>query len=126
MREDLKELIASAKEDLKLAREVKRLGYYRHACFLSQQAVEKFLKAYLLLKTNKYPFIHDITELINLCKSVDETFEFLFEIKADKLDKYYTGSRYPPLLEVSEEEAKEAVEIAEKVRNFVIKKLESE
>jgi len=32
-----------------------------------------------------------ITELINLCKNVDKTFEFLFEIKADKLDKYISS-----------------------------------
>ena len=123
MREDLRELLESAEEDLKLAKVSLRLGYYKHACFLSQQAVEKFLKAYLLYKINKYPFIHDITKLINLCKNLEEDFELLLRINADKLDKYYIGTRYPPLLKVTKENAKEAVEIADKVRDFVLKKL---
>ena len=42
---------------------------------------------------------------------MDESFKYLFEIEAD----YATEIRYP-------EEAKEAIKIAEKVRNFVFKK----
>ncbi|OYT28161.1 MAG: DNA-binding protein [Thermofilum sp. ex4484_79] len=123
MREDLRELLKSAEEDLKLAREIFRLCYYRHACFLAQQAVEKLLKSFLLDKKGTYPFTHDITLLINICKGIDLVFEYLLEIKADKLDKYYTGSRYPPMIEVSQEDAEEALGIAEKVRDFVLKKL---
>ncbi len=53
----------------------------------------------------------------------DGDFERLFEIRADKLDRYYTGTRYPPLLEVTEEDAKEAIEMAKKVREFILRKL---
>ena len=99
------------------------MKYYRNVCFLSQQVVEKLLKAYLLHRTNRYPFIHDTTELINICKKLEADFELLFKIKADMLDKYYTGTRYPPLVKVSEEEAEKAIEIAEEVRRFVLERI---
>ncbi len=88
-----------------------------------QQSVEKFLKAYLLEKEEGFPFIHSIKMLIHLCTQIDKDFEYLLKIDADKLDKYYTGTRYLPLLKVSQKEAKEAIEIAEKVKDFVLKKL---
>ncbi len=62
--------------------------------------------------------------MIKECISFDKDFECLLDIKANKLTKYYTGTRYPPLLRVSEEEAREAIEIAEKVKEFVLKNLE--
>ncbi len=68
-------------------------------------------------------FTHSIRYLIEVALKFDEEFKTLLDIKAPKLSKYYTGTRYLPLLEVSEEEAREAVEIAEKVREFVLKKL---
>jgi len=123
MRQDVKELIDSAEEDFALSVNAFRWGYFRASCFHAQQAIEKLLKAYLLLKTNRYPFIHDITELIRNCMSIDGEFEYLLEIKADKLDKYYVGTRYPPILSVSKEEAEEAVDIARKAREFIIRKI---
>lgn len=39
------------------------------------------------------------------------------------LEDYYTGTRYPPIIEISREEAEEAVEIARKVKDFVFEKL---
>ena len=125
MREDLKELLEVAEEDLKVAKDNYSLGNFRICAFLCQQAVEKFLKAYLLEKKGEFPFIHSIKMLTNLCIQLDEDFEYLFEISADKLDKYYTGTRYLPLIKISEEEAREALEITEKVRGFVLKKLKA-
>ena len=126
MREDLKQLLEVAEDDLKVAKDNFNLRNFRISSFLCQQAVEKYLKAFLLFKRNSYPFIHSIKMLIQLCIQIDKDFKYLFEINADKLDKYYTGTRYLPLLKVSEEEAKEAIEIAEKVRDFVLKKLKFE
>ena len=48
----------------------------------------------------------------------------MLEIKVNILEDYYTGVRYPPLLEVKKEEAREAIDIAEKVKEFVLEKLE--
>ena len=49
----------------------------------------------------------------------------LFEIKADMLTIYATVSRYPELeFEVTEDMVKEAIEIAERVREFVLRKID--
>ena len=110
-------------EDFALAVDALKLGYFRASCFHAHQAIEKLLKAYLLLKTDRYPFIHDITELIRNCMKINKGFRYLLEIKADKLDKYYTGVRYPPILRVSRDEAEEAINSAGKAREFIISKM---
>ena len=45
MREDLRELLEAAEDDLDTARKLYELGKYRYTCFFAQQAVEKYLKA---------------------------------------------------------------------------------
>ena len=54
---------------------------------------------------------------------LEKDFRYLYEINADGLDDYYTGVRYPPLLEVDSGEAMESIEIARRVRDFVLGKL---
>ncbi len=123
MRKDLKELLDAAEDDLDIAEKLYELGKYRYVAFFTQQAVEKYIKAFLLHKINKYPFTHSITKLIKEALRCDKDFEYLLAIKADSLEDYYTGVRYPPLIVVDEEEAKEAIEIAKKVREFILRKL---
>jgi HEPN domain-containing protein len=123
MREDLRDLLAAAADDLDTAEKLHELGKHRYTCFFAHQAVEKHIKAYLLHRTNKYPFTHSIAKLIREAMTYDRDFEYLSEIKADRLEDYYTGVRYPPLIVIGVKEAKEALEIAKKVRDFVLKKL---
>jgi HEPN domain-containing protein len=93
-------------------------------CFHSQQCVEKYLKAYLSFVGKPFRKTHDISELIELCKEVDEEFEILYSLNAAKLTRYAVDIRYPDEFYIpSIEEAKEALEIAKKVRNFIIRKL---
>ena len=96
MREDVKQFLESAEEDLGSARALFKLKYFRISCFHSHQSVEKLLKCFLLFKRGRFPFIHSIRGLIQSCTDIDKDFEYLFEIHADKLDRYYTGTRYPP------------------------------
>ena len=123
MKEDVEELLKVADDDLEAAKELLKLGKYRILAFHAQQAVEKYLKAYLLEKKGNYPFTHSIAFLIKSCIEVDRDFEYLYDIGAQELTKYYTVTRYLPLMHVPEEEARKALEIAEKVRGFVLKKL---
>jgi len=111
MRKDAEEFLKAAEDDLYAAEELLKTGRYRIVAFHAQQAVEKYLKAYLLEKTESYPFTHSISELIELCSHVDADFEYLFDTGAHTLEEYYTHSRYPPVLEVSKDEAEEAVRI---------------
>ena len=42
------------------------------SCFHSQQAAEKYLKAYLTWRQVEFPKTHSIREILNLVKTVDE------------------------------------------------------
>lgn len=58
------------------------------------------------------------------CVEIDSNFKELVELKVDKLYPKGIEVRYPEFTAtVSEEETKEAIEIAEKVREFVSRKL---
>ena len=123
MREDLEELLESAEEDLKLAKAALNMELFRLSAFHSQQCVEKMLKAFLLYKKGSYPFSHVISDLLKDCLELDGHFKYLLKLKIQKVEIYYTGARYPPILRVSKHEAREAMEIAEKVKEFILKKI---
>ena len=66
---------------------------------------------------------HDLGELIGLASKIDKDFLELMEI-GEKLTDYAVNVRYPMLFEEPTiEDAKEAVEMAEKIKTFVLKKL---
>ena len=123
MREDVKELVESAEEDLILAKEIIKLGYPRSSSFHAHQSVEKLLKAFILQSKGENLFTHSIRVLLEACLEVDSDFEELLKLKVHTLGRYYVGTRYPPLMKVTEEEAEEAIKLAEKVREFVLGKL---
>lgn len=94
-------------------------------CFHCQQTIEKYLKAYLTWADVRVGKTHDLETILNLCIEKDKQFETLDKGKISKLTIYATQIRYPEEeVEVSTEEMKEAHDIAEKVRNFVIRRLE--
>ncbi len=67
-----------AQEDLEVARQVLREDHPGHACFLSQQCIEKSLKAFLIARVRNYPRIHNLVELLKQCIEIDPRFsEFL-------------------------------------------------
>jgi HEPN domain-containing protein len=55
---------------------------------------------------------------------LDNEFQILFDMNVGKLTQYAIDARYPQKFYLPDiHEAKETIEIAEKVRNFVIEKL---
>jgi len=109
-------------EDAK--RLLKNGGYPDTICFHAQQAVEKYLKAYLIYKKINPRAIHHLEELVKDCARFDKGFlRFLDECLI--LTRYYIETRYPPLIpiEYSKEEATEAIEMAERIIKFVKMKL---
>ena len=98
---------------------------YNVACFLSQQAAEKAVKAYLFRRGAE-----DVwgNSLIDLCEDA-KIFEMFFDtIKADarQLDKYYDITRYPgylpsgiPAEAFDDVDAERAMELAGIVVAFV-------
>ena len=83
-----------ASEDLAVAQLAFKEKHFSHTCFLSQQAIEKALKAFLIAKVNQYPRIHNLTDLLTQCTAVEATFtQFIPECAT--VDQYYIPTRYP-------------------------------
>lgn len=95
-------------------------------CFLCQQAVEKYLKAFLTSHKVEVKKTHDIEYLLDLCAEKNNDFLDLIEgEKASQLTDFAVEVRYPEEFYIpSLEEAREYFEIASKIRDFVLKKLE--
>ena len=91
-------------------------------CFHSQQAVEKYLNSYLVALQKPFKNTHSITSILKLCIQNDEDFE-----KPDYavyLTNYAVELRYPDDFYIPDlDEAKEAYEIALRVKEFVIQKI---
>lgn len=92
-------------------------------CFYMQQCAEKYLKAFLTFNGKEIEKTHDIAKLINECSKVDKGFNSLFEFGVTELTDYAVESRYDILFFPSEDEAKDSIEIAEKVKKFFLTKL---
>ena len=121
--------LEKATEDLTVACLVFREGHLAHTCFLAQQSIEKSLKAYLLDKSNTYPRTHKLVDLLGECENLEPTFS---QFRSDCLivDQYYIPTRYPdgipgglPGGSPGQTEARESVEAAERVLQFVTKRL---
>ena len=86
--------LAKAAEDLVVAQLVLPENHLAHVCFLSQQCIEKALKAYLIAKINQYPRTHKLVDLLQQCISIDANFsQFLADCIS--VDQYYIPTRYP-------------------------------
>lgn len=98
-------------------------SFYPQICFQCQQVTEKYLKGFLVYHQQKFHKIHDLTELSKLCAKIDK--EFLnFLPKTDILSQYYLTSRYPlQYREAGKKEAKQALEIAKEIIEFIKIKL---
>jgi len=91
-------------------------------CYHCQQAAGKALKAFLVRYQVEFSKTHNIITLLNLCSSVDASFQKLE--KADDLTDYAVEIRYPDdWYEPSLEEANKAFQLAQKVVEFVKLKL---
>lgn len=88
-------------------------------CFHCQQAAEKYLKAYLVFLGASFAKTHEIGELITKCEERDREISALKE-EADKLTDYAIEVRYPEeWFEPTLEEAKDAFEMAKKIKEFI-------
>lgn len=116
---------AQAEEDLLWAEASLREEVWRGACFAAQQAAEKALKAFLLSKNELTPKIHDLVVLNEKCIGLDKDFKKIEE-PCNVLSPFYISSRYPDVVQFEEysgEIAKNAVQQAEKIIEFVKSKL---
>lgn len=94
-------------------------------CFHCQQAVEKYLKAFLTHHNIQVKRTHDIEFLLDLCAEQDKEFLNLLEKeKAAQLTEFAVEVRYPEEFYIPTlDEAKEYFSIALKIKEFVSQKL---
>ncbi len=91
---------------------------YRLIAYHSQQCVEKYLKAYLVMKNMDFPYTHNIALLLELCADSADWTERVKD--AEELSVFAISVRYPGNDEdVSREEALRAIDSAMKVRDTV-------
>ena len=109
-----------AREDISV---MKRLSeseiefYTSTICFHAQQAVEKYLKAYLIFHDVDFPRTHDVDFLLNECRKIDNV-NFRFDLKS--LTEFGVSVRYPDDFFIPEiKETKEYIEIASDIRDVV-------
>ena len=92
------------------------------AAFHLQQAVEKYLKGYLLSKGWKLERTHDLEKLLDTAVEYDPSFES-FRSLCQEITGYYVGERYPFLaMGITRQE----IEAAMPQANLLIQKIISE
>ncbi len=113
--DDPREWLNRARSNLALAKNRIPGAYLEDLCFEAQQAAEKSLKAVMVLRSIRFPYVHDLSRLVSLIeKERIEIPDVL--LKAEKLTIYAVIARYPGVVRpVTEQEYFEAVEIAESV-----------
>ncbi|MBI4334179.1 MAG: HEPN domain-containing protein [Chloroflexi bacterium] len=95
-------------------------------CFHMQQCAEKYLKAFLIYHGHEITRTHNIASLIDTCSEIEAQFSGLLELGAHKLTRYAVAVRCPDeVLFPSMEHAREAVALAEKVKEVVLAKLKN-
>lgn len=108
-----------AEGDLAMARlglQSEEFDVYELVGFHAQQAVEKFIKAFLARSAVDFEDQHDIDYLQSLVRKVDAELASKID-PAASLNRYAVGTRYPGrYAAVTREQSETAVRIAEQVR----------
>jgi len=102
--------LARAQADIRLAG-----VYLEDLCFDAQQAAEKAIKAVLIGRSIRFPYVHDLTALLGLVEQGGTTIPEAVR-EAGRLTRFAVVTRYPGIAEpVTQEEYERAVAIAEAV-----------
>jgi len=120
--EYLNNWIYRAREDISVMDNLAKAGieYYTSTiCFHAQQAVEKYLKAFLIFHDVDFPRTHDVDFLLLECRKIDkDNFEFDFK----SLTEFGVSVRYPDDFYVpGVDETNEYMNIAQEVAKAVEK-----
>ena len=71
-------------------------GYTDAIAYHIQQAIEKYLKGYLVLRGQKPPRVHDLDTLLNLVATLEPDLYSPYIELCEKATRYYIEDRYPP------------------------------
>ena len=119
-----KEWLKFADYDLKVAQDNLKLGHYSYVCQLSQQAAEKYLKAFLVYHGREPKRTHILRELVSDCAKIKQELQSLMKW-AKELEQYYIPTRYPvgPFGVYGKHEATQAIESAQTIISILQKHL---
>ena len=93
--------------------------YTSTICFHSQQAVEKFLKAFLIFHDVDFPKTHDLDFLIMECQKIENSF---IGIDLKSLSDFGVSIRYPDDFYVpGVKETREYIEISKEIKSCIEK-----
>ncbi len=91
------------------------------ACFHCQQAVEKYLKTFLVFRKEDFPRTHNLDLLIQKCAILQSAFAV---IDLKNLEDFAVRGRYPhDFMQPSMDETRDFYEIAESIKALVIKEI---
>ena len=93
-RNEAERWLRQAESDLAFAELGVREGFPAQACFTSQQAAEKALKAVLYLRGERFVPGHSLVDLLERAATSPEALLHLRD-SARQLDQYYIPTRYP-------------------------------
>ncbi|MBI4305359.1 MAG: HEPN domain-containing protein [Chloroflexi bacterium] len=106
-------------------------GRHALACFLSHQAAEKAVTAFLVHKGAERVWGHALADLCEDAMALDPSFDLIKTI-AVLLDKFYLDTRYPsglpggvPAEAYDQHDSERAIAIAREVHAFVSQRLDS-
>jgi len=114
--------VEKADRDLKLAKLAMENDILDYALFHAQQAVEKYLKSFLVKNKADFRKRHDLFYILGMCIDIDEEFRKLLELDLEIFENAI-AVRYPSDFYPEHNTIKKAIKIAERVREFVRKKL---
>lgn len=118
--------IRKAESDLAAVRQtLASEGPFDTACFHCQQAIEKFLKAFLAFQGQQIPRTHDLEELARLCSLLDETLNW-DELNLEEVTDYAVAVRYDLEFWPERDVAQETLKKAEKVKEEILLRLPPE
>jgi HEPN domain-containing protein len=118
--------VLKAESDLATARQMLASeGPFDTACFHCQQAIEKFLKAFLAFQGQQIPRTHDLEELAKLCSLLDETLKWE-ELNLEEVTDYAVAVRYDLEFWPERDAAQETLKKAEKVKEEILLRLPPE
>jgi len=126
LRELVVQWLDRAEADLGLAQRLLQdeEPYAWAAAFHAQQAAEKFLKALLVRSQIEFPKTHDLQQILALVRTQDAVLADALD-QAAALTQYAVQARYPgQFSEVSPEDAREALRLAEQVAEHVRRSME--
>jgi len=119
----LPDWIKKAKRDLKRVKERLEISDFEDAAFHLQQALEKYLKAYLLSRGWKLKRIHDLEQLLDEAIKYNPDFE-RFRETCQRTTGYYMVDRYPFITaSPSEQEIRSSLKEGEEMAKFVQKEI---